>query len=522
MLQGTYEYMGLLSLWVPPPDTDELAEQAVRFWTRVTPDIPFMGFATGRFIEVATKLGIPLEDAGLTGLRAPPGFGLGRGGMPLMTAGAECYAYVGGPCGQSPGAHIHEDWAVVQAVDPATGKEVPDGEWGNLTVTTLDRDNGLLRYDLEEACAILREPCPCGETSIRGLWGGRFADLLSCQGTRFQLSELEASLRSEELVAQPSLEYQVVRPDDGPAPLEVRVEVATEDGELRGQVAARVAAEIKEKLGVVAAVEALPRDTLPRAGYKAKRVVDRRLIGGRPGGRSAGSAGQRMAAMTSPTEGGQRLGRGEIGEPGVDPLDAFGRQRLQAGHDLGPAAHQVAPLAHPPESAGGQRDHLVAPALVGDQGDQHLHRDPGRPDAGPGRGPSVQVVDGHVPPVGVAGHQGHGLRPGAPDQDRDPVQWHRQLPSTRRPEERTLVVHRLARPEPGEQLQGLVQAAATIGGAPRPRNRRPPARPASSRSRSPARSGRRRDGRGSPPGGPTPPDGGRRRTAPGGRGAADR
>ena len=275
MLQGTYEYLGLLSLWVPPPDTDELAEQAVRFWTRVTPDVPFMGFATGRFIEVATKLGIPLEDAGLTGLRAPPGFGLGRGGMPLMTAGAECYAYVGGPCGQSPGAHIHEDWAVVQAVDPATGREVPDGEWGNLTVTTLDRDNGLLRYDLEEACAILREPCPCGETSIRGLWGGRFADLLSCQGTRFQLSEVEAALRTEKLVAQPSLEYQVVRPDDGPAPLAVRVEVATEDPETRGQVADRLALAIKEALGVHATVEPLPRDTLPRAGYKAKRLVDR-------------------------------------------------------------------------------------------------------------------------------------------------------------------------------------------------------------------------------------------------------
>ncbi len=276
MLQGTYEYLGLLSLWVPPPDTDELAEQAVRFWTRVTPDIPFMGFATGRFIEVATKLGIPLEDAGLTGLRAPPGFGLGRGGMPLMTAGAECYAYVGGPCGQSPGAHIHEDWAIVQAVDPATGREVPDGEWGNLTVTTLDRDNGLLRYDLEEACAILRQPCPCGETSIRGLWGGRFADLLSCQGTRFQLSELEASLRTEPLIAQPSLEYQVIRPDDGPGPLEVRVEVATEEDSVRDQVVERVKTDIKETLGVVATVEALSRDTIPRAGYKAKRVLDPR------------------------------------------------------------------------------------------------------------------------------------------------------------------------------------------------------------------------------------------------------
>ena len=85
-----------------------------------------------------------------------------------------------------PAPTSHEDWAVVQAVDPATGEEVPDGEWGDLVVTTLDRDNGLLRYDLEEACAIMREPCPCGETTIRGLWGGRFKDLIAVQGKRFQ------------------------------------------------------------------------------------------------------------------------------------------------------------------------------------------------------------------------------------------------------------------------------------------------------------------------------------------------
>jgi hypothetical protein len=39
-------------------------------------------------------------------------------------------------------------------------------------------------------------------------------------------------------------------------------------------VAERVAADLKEKLGVVASIEALARDTLPRAGYKATRVVD--------------------------------------------------------------------------------------------------------------------------------------------------------------------------------------------------------------------------------------------------------
>jgi phenylacetate-CoA ligase len=275
MLQQTYEYFGMLSVWVPPPDTDELAEQAVRFWTRVTPDHPFMGFATGRFIEVAGKLGIPLADAGLTGLRAPIGFGLGRGGMPLMTAGAECYAYVGGPCGESPGAHIHEDWAVVQAVDPATGLEVADGEWGNLTVTTLDRDNGLLRYDLEEACAILREPCPCGETSIRGLWGGRFKDLLECQGTRFGVNELEGVLRDLKDLREPSLEYQIVRPDGSDAPLVVRVEMASEDPAARQGARERAEADLRRALGITATVEILGRDTIPRAGYKATRVIDK-------------------------------------------------------------------------------------------------------------------------------------------------------------------------------------------------------------------------------------------------------
>lgn len=274
MLQGTYEYLGMLTIWVPPPDTDDLAEQALRFWTRVTPDHPFMGFSTGRFLEVAAKRGIDLQEAGLTGLKAPKGFGMGRGGMPLLTAGAECYAYLGGPCGELPGAHLHEDWAIVQAIDPATGKEVRDGEWGNLVVTTLDRDNGLLRYDLEEACALLREPCSCGETSIRGLWGGRFKDLLQCQGTRFQPNEIESALREVEEIVEPSLEYQIVRPTGDDRPLQVCVEASSEDPDARGRAQERCVTVIREAVGVTAEVTVLPRDTIPRSGYKAVRIVD--------------------------------------------------------------------------------------------------------------------------------------------------------------------------------------------------------------------------------------------------------
>jgi phenylacetate-CoA ligase len=271
MLSGAYEYFGLLNIWVPPPDTDELAEQGLRFWMRVTPDIPFMGFSTGRFFEVADKLGIDPKDAGLE-FKAMPGFGMGKG-LPLMTAGAECYAYLGGACGELPGAHLHEDWAVVQAVDPATGKDVPDGEWGNLTVTTLGRDNGLLRYDLEEAAAILREPCPCGETSVRGLWGGRFKDLLASQGKRFQVTELEGALRKVPEINEPTLEYVVVKPARDDAPLVLRVECDVEpDG--ADDVRRRCAAAVREQLGIATEIEVLARDSLPRSGYKVARVVD--------------------------------------------------------------------------------------------------------------------------------------------------------------------------------------------------------------------------------------------------------
>ena len=266
MLSGSLEYFGMLNIWVPPPDTDELAEQGIKMWQRVRPDVSMVAFSFGRFQEVAAKMDVEL---------ALPPFTMGGGGgrgLPMMTAGLECYAYVGGPCGESPGGHVHEDWAILQAVDPSTGREVADGDWGDLVVTTLDRDNGLLRYDLEEACSVVREPCPCGETTIRAFWGGRFKDLIPSQGRRFFVHELEAALRSVKAVAKPSLEYQLVKPKDDAAPLKVRVEMGAGDPD--PAVGAACVAAIEEQLGLTAEVDVLARETLPRSGYKATRMVD--------------------------------------------------------------------------------------------------------------------------------------------------------------------------------------------------------------------------------------------------------
>jgi phenylacetate-CoA ligase len=264
LLSGAIEHFGMLNVWVPPPDTNELAEQGVRMRARVRPQVSFVVFSLDRYREVADQHRLALEL---------PEYRLGGGGgpgLPLMTAGIECYAYAAGPCDQNPGGHVHEDRVVVQAIDPATGADVPNGEWGNLVVTTLHRDNALLRYDLEEACAIERDVCPCGETTIRAFWGGRFKDLLQCQGKRFFVHDLEAALRTVPEVARPALTFQAVRPGRDAA-LRLRIESAETNTD---EVAARVGAAIRAALGVVVEVEVLERGSLPRSGYKAVQVVD--------------------------------------------------------------------------------------------------------------------------------------------------------------------------------------------------------------------------------------------------------
>ncbi len=277
MLGGSIEYFGALNMWVSPPDTDELAEQGIHTWERIHPDVQMVALSQHRFQEVAAKMGVDLvEDCGF------PQFsmgGFGRGLLPLMTAGFECYAYIGGPDRTCDGAHLHEDWAIIQAIDPATGRDVPEGQWGNLVVTTLDRDNGLVRYDLEEAAMIdAAVDCPQGETSRMGFWGGRFKDLLNSQGVHFQVTDLEKAVASVAELVTPTLEFVVVNPQGATTPLVVRAEVGADigapDAGTRADLAAKVAAAIRERLSIDSTVEILDRETLPRSGYKLKRLVD--------------------------------------------------------------------------------------------------------------------------------------------------------------------------------------------------------------------------------------------------------
>jgi phenylacetate-CoA ligase len=269
LLTTGYEYFGLCVIWAPPPATDEDARKAIEMWQRVTPDLPFVGFTLNRFAEVAYEMGLDLHDD----VGVPRPVVSKNPHIPLLTAGLDCYAGLGSVCTADAGAHINEDRAIVQSIDPDTGREVADGEWGNMVVTTLDRDNGLLRWDMEEACALYREPCSCGDTLIRGYWGGRFKDVLKVQGKRLIFTEVEHGLRTVGSLTVPSLEFVIVRPRGDSEPLRVRVE-AGGAGEPQDSQAIAATVALQTTLDLKVEVEIVPRGSLPRSDFKAARVVD--------------------------------------------------------------------------------------------------------------------------------------------------------------------------------------------------------------------------------------------------------
>src|SRR5207248_618988 len=94
---------------------------------------------------------------------------------------------------------------------------VGDGERGILVVTTLERDNLMLRYDLEDVVRTNYRPCPCGETHVRLFWEGRAKDIVPVAGRELLPIDVALALARVPDLAGTVPEYQIVRrpADDG-------------------------------------------------------------------------------------------------------------------------------------------------------------------------------------------------------------------------------------------------------------------------------------------------------------------
>ena len=87
--------------------------------------------------------------------------------------------------------HIHEDYCIMEVVDPETGKRVPDGEPGKILVTNFSRYlMPLIRYDIGDMGRILTRKCSCGRTLKLMELLGRSDDTLIIGGGNIKLTDI--------------------------------------------------------------------------------------------------------------------------------------------------------------------------------------------------------------------------------------------------------------------------------------------------------------------------------------------
>lgn len=191
---------------------------------------------------------------------------------------SECFGPgVGYECQAQDGLHLSLDHFLVEILDPETGRPVPDGELGELTLTTLTkRAMPLLRYRTGDLTRFLPGECACGRRLRRmERISGRCDEMLIVRGVNLFPSEVERLLLT---FPELSAEYRLVLERPG------AMDVLTLEAELAAPVmtaplADRIREQLKQKLGVSATVRFCAPGTLPRAEGKAKRVLDLRNQG---------------------------------------------------------------------------------------------------------------------------------------------------------------------------------------------------------------------------------------------------
>jgi phenylacetate-CoA ligase len=183
-------------------------------------------------------------------------------------------------CPQQNGLHLWEDHFYPEIIDPASGAVLPEGEEGELVLSTLKREAmPLIRYRTGDLTRLLPGPCPCGRTHRRiERIKGRSDDMLIINGVNLFPIQIEKTLMAIPAVGR---NYLIeVRKEAHMDRLEVRVEINEEV--FRGTLAeleklqGRVVAELRAELGVTPTVKLVEPSSLPVSEGKAKRVYDLR------------------------------------------------------------------------------------------------------------------------------------------------------------------------------------------------------------------------------------------------------
>ena len=279
------ERLGAVVVPMSGGSTERQVSLIVDFGARVLCATPSYALAIA---EVAEKQGVDLRESALEvglfgaepwsqamrceiearlGLKAVDIYGLSE----IMGPGVAC------ECECRCGLHGWEDHFLFEVIDPESGRALPEGEAGELVITTLTKQAlPMLRYRTRDITRLTRAPCDCGRTHVRILRiTGRNDDMLIIRGVNVYPSQIEAVLIGRPAIAP---HYQLVVQRQGSLD-EVSVEVEALAGvplESFERIAHDVAHHIKSLIGISAEVIVKAPGTIPRSQGKAVRVRDLR------------------------------------------------------------------------------------------------------------------------------------------------------------------------------------------------------------------------------------------------------
>lgn len=182
-------------------------------------------------------------------------------------------------CKEQTGMHINEDFFYPEIIDPETGEQLPDGEYGELVFTCIGKEAlPLLRYRTRDICKLSHKPCSCGRTLVKmSKTRGRTDDMLIIRGINVFPSQIESVLL--DLGMDPNYQLIVDRQNNLDT-LEVQVEMNESmfSDTVRNLEAVKkqIAGALQSTLNIVAKIRLLEPKSIQRSEGKAKRVIDKR------------------------------------------------------------------------------------------------------------------------------------------------------------------------------------------------------------------------------------------------------
>ncbi|AEE97788.1 phenylacetate--CoA ligase family protein [Mahella australiensis] len=183
---------------------------------------------------------------------------------------------IGLDCRYHDGIHYWADHLLFEIIDPVTGERLPDGELGELVITTLTKEGApLIRYRTRDLTRLITEPCPCGSPFPRiDRILGRSDDMIKIKGVNIYPGQIEELLHR---IPDISSEYQIILTrNEGKDNMLLMVEA--EDITHKEALEKTVQKEFKSSIGVHIDVKCVELCKLPRSEKKTKRVIDQREL----------------------------------------------------------------------------------------------------------------------------------------------------------------------------------------------------------------------------------------------------